>query len=137
GLDRCGDRHVREGSRGRPFDATCADQRKDGDRRQRSQCTPPETGRRRKRHTSPRAESRHASSGTVVLVNARKSFLSFAPPDIGEAEVSEIVDCLRSGWLTTGPRTARFETDFAAFVGANAALALNSGSAAIHCALKA
>ena len=65
----------------------------------------------------------------------RKSFLPFSPPLIGEEEINEVVDVLREGWITTGPKVKRFEEDFAAFVKAPAALALNSGTAALHVAL--
>lgn len=64
-------------------------------------------------------------------------FIPFALPDIGEEEINETVDCLRSGWLTTGPKTKRFEDDFASFVGVPWALAVNSGTAALHLALDA
>lgn len=67
----------------------------------------------------------------------RETFLSFAPPWLGDEEIDEVVATLRSGWLTTGPRTKRFEEGFAAYVGAPAALALNSGTAAMHVALAA
>ena len=67
----------------------------------------------------------------------RDAFLPFAPPDIGEKEIAEVADALRSGWITTGPRTRRFEEEFAEFVGAEAALAVNSGTAALHVALLA
>ncbi len=67
----------------------------------------------------------------------RDTFLPFSPPLIGEEEIAEVVDTLRSGWITTGPKVRRFEEQFAAFVGAPAALALNSGSAALHVALAA
>ena len=66
---------------------------------------------------------------------AREQFLPFSPPSIGEEEVQEVVDTLRSDWITTGPKTRRFETEFAAYVGAPAALALNSCTAALHTAL--
>ena len=65
----------------------------------------------------------------------RREFLPFSPPLIGEEEISEVVDALRSGWITTGPRTKRFETEFAGFLGAPGALALNSCTAALHTAL--
>jgi dTDP-4-amino-4,6-dideoxygalactose transaminase len=65
----------------------------------------------------------------------RKTFLPFSPPWIGEEEIAEVVDTLRSGWITTGPRVKHFEQEFAATVGAPAALALNSGTAALHVAL--
>lgn len=67
----------------------------------------------------------------------RESFLKFSPPDIGEEEINEVIECLRSGWITTGPRVARFEEEFAAYVGAEAALALNSGTGALHTGLLA
>lgn len=66
---------------------------------------------------------------------ARTAFLSFAPPSIGEEEIAEVTDTLRSHWITTGPKTARFERDFAAFLGAPGALALNSCTAGLHTAL--
>ncbi len=66
------------------------------------------------------------------------SFLPFALPDIGEEEIAEVVDALRSGWLTTGPKTQRFEQEFASFVGGGAqALAVNSATAGLHLALEA
>lgn len=74
------------------------------------------------------------------------SFLPFALPDIGEEEIAEVVDALRSGWLTTGPKTGAFEKEFASFVadgGANGsggrahALAVNSATAGLHLALEA
>ena len=65
-------------------------------------------------------------------------FLPFARPDIGEEEIAEVLDSLRSGWLTTGPKTKRFEQDFAAFIGNNVeAVAVNSATAGLHLALEA
>jgi dTDP-4-amino-4,6-dideoxygalactose transaminase len=64
-------------------------------------------------------------------------FLPFARPDIGEQEIAEVCDSLRSGWLTTGPKTKRFEVDFASFVSAKHALAVNSGTSGLHLALEA
>lgn len=65
-------------------------------------------------------------------------FLPFALPEIGEEEIAEVVDSMRSGWLTTGPKTARFESDFAAFIGGDVkALAVNSATAGLHLALEA
>jgi len=61
----------------------------------------------------------------------------FFRPSITEAEIEEVAACLRSGWLTTGPRTRQFEADFAAAVGAKHALALNSCTAALHLAVEA
>ena len=66
------------------------------------------------------------------------NFLPFALPDIGEEEIAEVVDSLRSGWLTTGPKTQRFEKEFASFIGGGAqALAVNSATAGLHLALEA
>ncbi|HPC04726.1 MAG TPA: DegT/DnrJ/EryC1/StrS aminotransferase family protein [Syntrophales bacterium] len=65
----------------------------------------------------------------------RKEFLSFSPPLIGEEEIQEVVDTLRSDWITTGPKTKRFEEAFARFVGAPGALGLNSCTAGLHTAL--
>jgi dTDP-4-amino-4,6-dideoxygalactose transaminase len=67
----------------------------------------------------------------------RSEFLQFAPPLIGEEEIDEVVRTLREGWITTGPRAERFETEFSDLVGAPAALALNSATSAMHIALAA
>lgn len=67
----------------------------------------------------------------------RAFFLPFSRPSIGEEEIREVVDVLRSGWITTGPRTVQFEKDFAAYVGAKHAVALSSGTAGLHCAYEA
>ena len=66
-------------------------------------------------------------------------FLPFALPEIGEEEIAEVVDTLRSGWVTTGPKTKRFEQDFAAFLGDPAlhCMAVNSATAGLHLALEA
>jgi dTDP-4-amino-4,6-dideoxygalactose transaminase len=66
-------------------------------------------------------------------------FLPFALPEIGEAEIAEVVDTLRSGWVTTGPKAKRFEDDFAAFLGDPSlhAMAVNSATAGLHLALEA
>ena len=66
-------------------------------------------------------------------------FLPFALPEIGDDEIAEVVDTLRSGWLTTGPKTRRFEDDFAAFLGDASlhCLAVNSATAGLHLALEA
>jgi dTDP-4-amino-4,6-dideoxygalactose transaminase len=65
----------------------------------------------------------------------RSEFLPFSPPLIGEEEIGEVVDTLRSDWITTGPKVKRFEREFATYLGAPAALALNSCTAALHVAL--
>ena len=48
-----------------------------------------------------------------------KKFLPFAVPDIGEEEITEVVKTLRSGWVTTGPKTKEFEQEFAKYIGGN------------------
>jgi dTDP-4-amino-4,6-dideoxygalactose transaminase len=63
--------------------------------------------------------------------------IPFFRPSITEAEIAEVVNCLRSGWLTTGPLTRRFEEEFARAVGARHAVALNSCTAALHLAVEA
>lgn len=65
----------------------------------------------------------------------RNDFLSFSPPNIGEEEIAEVVKTLRSNWITTGPKTQRFEEEFAAAAGAQRCLALSSCTAALHLAL--
>ena len=66
-------------------------------------------------------------------------FLPFALPEIGEEEIAEVVDALRSGWVTTGPKARRFETDFSTFLGDPAlhSIAVNSATAGLHLALEA
>jgi hypothetical protein len=67
-----------------------------------------------------------------------KNFLPFALPDIGEEEISEVVNTLRTGWVTTGPVSKRFEDDFAKFIGADVqAIAVNSATAGLHLGLEA
>lgn len=67
-----------------------------------------------------------------------ESFLSYALPDIGEEEISEVVDTLRSGWVTTGPKAKRFEQDFVEFMNGDLeAVAVNSATAGLHLALEA
>ena len=69
-------------------------------------------------------------------------FLPFALPEIGEEEIAEVVDTLRSGWVTTGPKARKFEEAFAAFLGAGEVeglhcIAVNSATAGLHLALEA
>ncbi len=64
-------------------------------------------------------------------------FLPFHRPSITEAEISEVVDTLRSGWLTLGPRTQRFEEQFAERVGAKRAIGVSSCTAGLHLTLVA
>lgn len=68
------------------------------------------------------------------------AFLPFALPEIGDEEIAEVVDTLRSGWVTTGPKAMRFEKAFGEFLGGDASLqciAVNSATAGLHLALEA
>ena len=67
----------------------------------------------------------------------RKEFLSFSRPTIEEDEINEVVDSLRSGWITTGPKVKLFEDEFKAYTAAPYAVALNSATAGLHIALLA
>ncbi|HEY3175617.1 MAG TPA: DegT/DnrJ/EryC1/StrS family aminotransferase [Candidatus Polarisedimenticolia bacterium] len=71
-----------------------------------------------------------ASRGPV-----REDFLVFGRPALEEAEIQEVVATLRSGWIGTGPRVARFEESFRGYIGARHALALNSCTAGLHLSL--
>ena len=66
----------------------------------------------------------------------RAEWLAFHLPSIGEEEIAEVVDTLRSGWVTTGAKTQRFERDLAERLGVPSVLALASGTAALHVALR-
>lgn len=77
------------------------------------------------------ADQPHADTGT-------STFLPFALPDIGEEEIAAVVACLRSGWVTTGPATRRFEQEFRAYLGADVeTISVNSATAGLHLALEA
>ena len=64
-----------------------------------------------------------------------KRSVPFSPPNLGDEEIAEVLDTLRSDWITTGPKTQGFEAEFREFVQAPAALALNSCTAGLHLAL--
>jgi dTDP-4-amino-4,6-dideoxygalactose transaminase len=66
-------------------------------------------------------------------------FLPFALPEIGDEEIAEVVDTLRSGWVTTGPKAKRFEQAFTEFLGDGSlqSIAVNSATAGLHLALEA
>jgi dTDP-4-amino-4,6-dideoxygalactose transaminase len=64
-------------------------------------------------------------------------FLPFHVPEIGDEEIHSVVETLRSGWLTTGPKAKTFEEDFSKYIGTGHAVAVNSGTAALHLALDA
>ena len=71
------------------------------------------------------------------LSSRRETFLGFQPPAVGDEEVAAVAEAIRSGWLTTGPRAAELEERFAHYAGAKHALAVSSGTAAMHLALVA
>lgn len=65
-----------------------------------------------------------------------KRKITFSPPDITDREINEVVDTLRSGWITTGPKTKKFEEEIAKYCGTKKAVALNSATAAMELALR-
>ncbi|MDK9716775.1 MAG: DegT/DnrJ/EryC1/StrS aminotransferase family protein [Trichlorobacter sp.] len=67
----------------------------------------------------------------------RETFLPFSTPSLGDEEINEVVDSLRSGWITTGPKVKRFEDVFKAYVGAPFAVPLSSATAGLHLTLLA
>lgn len=67
----------------------------------------------------------------------RSTFLPFSTPTIEDAEINEVVDSLKSGWITTGPKVKRFEETFRAYVGAPYAIPLSSATAGLHLTLLA
>ena len=69
-------------------------------------------------------------------MNMKLRNIPFSPPDMSEAEIAEVADALRSGWITTGPKTKEFERQIAAYVGTNKAVCLNSATAAMEMALR-
>jgi dTDP-4-amino-4,6-dideoxygalactose transaminase len=89
-------------------------------------------GLNRERLSSPQPKSKLESSRAE---RKREAFLSFQPPAVDDEEISAVAETLRSGWLTTGPSAAELERRFAEYVGAAHAVALASGTAAMHLAL--
>jgi len=69
-------------------------------------------------------------------MNMKQRNIPFSPPDMSEAEIEQVAEALRSGWITTGPKTKEFERQIAAFVGTNKAVCLNSATAAMEMALR-
>jgi len=66
------------------------------------------------------------------------SFIPFSTPEIDDSEINEVIDTLRSGWITTGPKVKKFESDFQDFIGSGVeAVSVNSATAGLHLALEA
>ncbi len=65
-------------------------------------------------------------------IRNKENFLIFGSPLIEDEEIDEVIACLKSAWIGTGPRVAQFEADFASYKGVNQAVALNSCTAALH-----
>lgn len=81
---------------------------------------------------SDRSEGKLAAEGGRPV---RDSFLIFGSPDIRRAEIDEVAATLRSGWIGTGPKVARFEEDFRSYTGAAHAVAVSSCTAGLHLSL--
>lgn len=98
----------------------------------------PSLGARVVSHSSPRVAPRVPPRGVPRRVpETTPEFIDFAPPSLGAEEIREVVDTLQSPWITTGPKTRRFEEEFREYVGGPAALAVSSCTAALHTALVA
>ena len=85
--------------------------------------------------TVPKTSSLHQDN--MPPVRDKDRFLVFGSPDIGAPEIAEVVDSLQRGWLGTGPKVARFESDFETYIGSGQAVAVNSCTAALHLSMLA
>jgi dTDP-4-amino-4,6-dideoxygalactose transaminase len=79
----------------------------------------------------------YQAQNRLAPVSGNKLNVPFMRPEMGNEEINEVIDTLRSGWLTTGSKVKQFERDFAQFVRAPFAVALNSCTAALHLAVEA
>lgn len=77
------------------------------------------------------------TSQTSITTPVRSDFLPYCLPDLGQDEIDEVVDTLKSGWITTGPKVKKFEANFADYVNADHAIAVNSCTGGLHVALAA
>ncbi|MGO0259315.1 DegT/DnrJ/EryC1/StrS family aminotransferase [Priestia aryabhattai] len=76
------------------------------------------------------------SNSTKIITNIPKYNIPFSPPDISEAEINEVIDTLKSGWITTGPKTKLLERKIAEFTNAARAVCVNSATAAMELTLR-
>lgn len=81
-------------------------------------------------------ESKHNLARVIIMIDTDLRNIPFSPPDIKEAEIEEVIKAMKSGWITTGPRTKELETRIAKFVGTNKAVCLNSATAAMELTLR-
>ena len=79
----------------------------------------------------------HGLCLTATAASQLSAFLPYGRQEIGDADIKAVVEALVSGWLTTGPRVAEFEQAFARHCGAAEGVAVNSGTAALHAAMRA
>jgi dTDP-4-amino-4,6-dideoxygalactose transaminase len=86
---------------------------------------------------TPAGGAKPGAAGAPALPRIRDTYLLYGAPDIRQAEIDEVVATMRSGWLGTGPRAARFEEAMRAYVGAKHAVAVNSCTAALHLSMVA
>jgi dTDP-4-amino-4,6-dideoxygalactose transaminase len=82
------------------------------------------------------ADGTKAVSTTIDEEQDNWMRIDFSPPDITEAEISAVADALRSGWITTGPRTKQLEAELATWCQTPRVVCLNSATAALECALR-
>lgn len=87
--------------------------------------------------TDPASSAVTDAAPAATTTAPSPEFLPFALPDLTEAEIEAVISVLRSGWITTGPRTHEFEERFARATGGHHCLAVNSCTAALHLALEA
>src|SRR5579884_2625626 len=102
----------------------------------RAECVAPAESARRPAATASGRSTRPGYARPVEATR-RTAFLSFQPPEISEAEIEAVAETLRSGWLTTGPRTAELEARMRDYLEARHVLAVSSCTAALHLALVA
>lgn len=71
-----------------------------------------------------------------MMMEPKNRTIPFSPPDISELEIQEVVAALRSGWITTGPRTKQLEKNIAQWIGVEKCVCLNSQTACAEMVLR-